>query len=109
MPEEAIIVDRARGFMGEFAVYLEQDGVRLDFAALASVWHVGKMERHDGIWNSMFDACCTREADFRKRRDAYGHDGVLGFVGVGGHGRPRWVSFGSSTRTTHCLRRLLRR
>ncbi|CAK0891172.1 unnamed protein product [Prorocentrum cordatum] len=52
-PEEAIMVDRARSFLGEFADYLEQEGVRLDSAALASPWHIGKMERHDGIWNSM--------------------------------------------------------
>ncbi|CAK0838030.1 unnamed protein product [Prorocentrum cordatum] len=52
-PEEAIMVDRARPFLGEFADYPEQEGVRLDSAALASPWHIGKMERHDGIWNSM--------------------------------------------------------
>ncbi|CAK0815738.1 unnamed protein product [Prorocentrum cordatum] len=52
-PEEAIVVDRARSFLGEFADYLEQEGVRLDSAALASPWHIGKMERRDGIWNSM--------------------------------------------------------
>ncbi|CAK0841114.1 unnamed protein product [Prorocentrum cordatum] len=51
--EEATMVDRARSFLGEFADYLEQEGVRLDSAALASPWHIGKMERHDGIWNSM--------------------------------------------------------
>ncbi|CAK0789613.1 unnamed protein product [Prorocentrum cordatum] len=52
-PEEAIMMDRARSFLGEFADYLEQEGVRLDSAALASPWHIGKMERRDGIWNSM--------------------------------------------------------
>ncbi|CAK0904737.1 unnamed protein product [Prorocentrum cordatum] len=52
-PEEAIMVDRAQSFLGEFADYLEQEGVRLDSAALASPWHIGKMERHDGIWISM--------------------------------------------------------
>ncbi|CAK0903623.1 unnamed protein product, partial [Prorocentrum cordatum] len=52
-PEEAIMVGRARSFLGEFADYLEQEGVRLDSAALASPWHIGKMERRDGIWNSM--------------------------------------------------------
>ncbi|CAK0848557.1 unnamed protein product, partial [Prorocentrum cordatum] len=52
-PEEAIMVDRALSFLGEFADYLEQEGVRLDSAALASPWHIGKMERRDGIWNSM--------------------------------------------------------
>ncbi|CAK0827114.1 unnamed protein product [Prorocentrum cordatum] len=52
-PEEAIMVDRAWSFLGEFADYLEQEGVRLDSAALASPSHIGKMERHDGIWNSM--------------------------------------------------------
>ncbi|CAK0817009.1 unnamed protein product [Prorocentrum cordatum] len=52
-PEEAIMVGRARSFLGEFADYLEQEGVRLGSAALASPWHIGKMERRDGIWNSM--------------------------------------------------------
>ena len=49
-----MIVDRARSFLGEFADYLEENGVRLDNAALASPWHVGKVERHDGVWKSMF-------------------------------------------------------
>ena len=53
-PEEAVIVDRARSFLGDFADYLEENGVRLDSAALASPWHVGKVERHDGVWKSMF-------------------------------------------------------
>eukprot|EP00975_Prorocentrum_lima_P038403 8072354-Prorocentrum_lima.AAC.1 len=47
------MVDCARSFLGAFSDYLEQEGVRLDLAALASPWHIGKMERHDGIWNSM--------------------------------------------------------
>ena len=53
-PEEAVIVDRARSFLGDFADYLEEEGVRLESAALASAWHIGKVERHDGVWSSMF-------------------------------------------------------
>ena len=53
-PEEAVMDDRARNFLGEFADYLEEEGVRLESAALASARHIGKMERHDGVWSSMF-------------------------------------------------------
>ena len=34
MPEEAVMVDRARYFLGEFADYLEGEGVRLDSSPL---------------------------------------------------------------------------
>ena len=60
-PEEAVIVDRARCFLGEFADYLEEEGVRLESAALASAWHIGKVERHDGVCG----AVCSPESCMR--------------------------------------------
>ena len=40
--EEAVIVDRARCFLGELTDYLEEEGVRMESAALASAWHIEK-------------------------------------------------------------------
>ena len=51
-PEEAVMVDRSRSFLKDFAEYLEEEGMRMDSAALASPWHIGKTERHGGVWKA---------------------------------------------------------
>ncbi len=53
-PGKAVIVGRACSFLGEFADYSEEEGARLESAALASPWHIGKVERRDGVWQSVF-------------------------------------------------------
>lgn len=53
-PEEAVIVDSARYFLGSFSRRLEEAGVRFEIAALASPWHIGKVERHGGTWQEMW-------------------------------------------------------
>ena len=53
-PEDAVIVDRARCFLAEFADYLEKEEVHLESAASANVRHIRKVERRNGVWRSMF-------------------------------------------------------
>ncbi len=53
----------ARSFLGEFAACLEEEGVRLESAALDSPWHIGKVEQHDGVWKSMVK-CMAQEKQF---------------------------------------------
>ena len=46
-----------------------EESVRLKCAALASAWHVGEVQRHDGVWCSMF----TRVAHDKWSKE---HDGT---------------------------------
>ena len=54
MPERGVIVDRAKYFLARFSEALANEGCIFEAAAKASPWHIGKVERHGGIWKSMF-------------------------------------------------------
>ena len=71
--------------------------MRLDSAALASPWHVSKVERHDGVWKSMFkrivqdkqlagkDAVRTAVTESRARNTMARRSGFSPYLGMLGH------------------------
>ena len=54
MPEETVVVDRAKYFLGEFGKWMTEHEVMLEPTAKAAPWQNGVAERHGGIWQSMW-------------------------------------------------------
>ena len=49
-----ISVDRGKDSMGEIAKQSARHGVIIDVAATEAPWHLGLIERHDGIWSEIW-------------------------------------------------------
>ena len=51
---QGVMMDRGKEFSGPVLDYFSQHGVQTDFAALESPWHIGRGERHGGIFKDAF-------------------------------------------------------
>ena len=54
MPEEAVVADRAKHFLGEFGKWMTEHEVKSEPMAKATPWQKGVAERHGAIWQSMW-------------------------------------------------------
>ena len=53
-PERGVMTDRAKPFLRDLAREVADHGCFFETAAKASPWQIGAVERHGGIWKSMF-------------------------------------------------------
>ena len=53
-PERGVMTDRARYFLADVAEDIASHGCILDTSATASLWQIGAIERHGGLWKETF-------------------------------------------------------
>ena len=53
-PERGVMTDRAKPFLRDVAQEVADHGCFFETAAKAAPWQIGAVERHGGIWKSMF-------------------------------------------------------
>ena len=53
-PERGVVTDRAKYFLADLAEDFDNHGCEFRTSARPSPWQIGQVERHGGIWKSIF-------------------------------------------------------